>query len=148
MSCSKALQTFYDRNKNLNFVWNLSIFIRPCQHISSFLFSFFPSFLLFFHQFFPTLNFILPQRSLFSKFPSIIFFSLHQNFFGVFIWRSWGSLPHRFVVANMQDWDIFVSEFKLQSRYYIHLRINTLGESINPLISQLLLCCKDSFSIE
>ena len=34
-------------------------------------------------------------------------------------------------VANMLDCDIVISEFKLQSRYYIHFRSNTLGKGMN-----------------
>ena len=32
------------------------------------------------------------------------------------------------------DCGIVVSEFELQSRYYVHFRTNTLGKSMNPLI--------------
>ena len=38
------------------------------------------------------------------------------------------------VVANMLDSDIIVSEFKLQSCYYVHFQINTVGKGVNPLI--------------
>ena len=47
------------------------------------------------------------------------------------------------IVVNMMDWDIVVrvmdcgivvSEFVLQSRYYIHFRANTLEKGMNPLI--------------
>ena len=34
-------------------------------------------------------------------------------------------------VANVLDSDILVSEFELQSRYYVHFRTNTLGQSWN-----------------
>ena len=44
-----------------------------------------------------------------------------------------GGCPHN-VVANMLDCDIVVSEFKLQSCYYIHFQTNTLGKGMNPLI--------------
>ena len=30
--------------------------------------------------------------------------------------------------------DIVVIKFELQSRYYVHFRINTLGKVMNPLI--------------
>ena len=40
----------------------------------------------------------------------------------------------RDVVANVPDWDIIVSEFELQSSYYVHFWINTLGKDMNPLI--------------
>ena len=38
------------------------------------------------------------------------------------------------VVANIPDCDIVVSEFELNSRYYIHFRINNLGKSHELLI--------------
>ena len=38
------------------------------------------------------------------------------------------------LIANVLNCDVVVSEFELQSRYYVHIRINTLGKSINPLI--------------
>ena len=37
----------------------------------------------------------------------------------------------RGVVANVLDYDIIVSEFKLHSRDYIHFWANTLGEGRN-----------------
>ena len=36
------------------------------------------------------------------------------------------------VVANVLDCNIVVSEFELQSCYYVHFQ--TLGKSVNPLI--------------
>ena len=41
--------------------------------------------------------------------------------------------PHGVMVKAM-DCGIVVSEFVLQSRYYIHFRVNTLGKGMNPLI--------------
>ena len=41
--------------------------------------------------------------------------------------------PHGIIVEAM-DCRIVVSEFVLQSRYYIHFRANTLGKGMNPLI--------------
>ena len=41
--------------------------------------------------------------------------------------------PHGVVVKAM-DCGIVVSEFVLQSRYYVHFRANTLGKVMNPLI--------------
>ena len=38
------------------------------------------------------------------------------------------------VVDNVPDCNIVVSEFKLQSCYYVHFWTNTLGKGINPLI--------------
>ena len=32
------------------------------------------------------------------------------------------------------DREIVVSEFVLQSRYYVHFRVNTLAKGMNPLI--------------
>ena len=40
----------------------------------------------------------------------------------------------RGVMVKAMDCEIVVSKFKLQSRYYIHFRTNTLGKSMNPLI--------------
>ena len=34
-------------------------------------------------------------------------------------------------MAKVQDCDIIVNEFELQSRYYIHFRTNTLVKSMN-----------------
>ena len=38
-------------------------------------------------------------------------------------------------MANVLDCDIVVSEFKLQSYYYFHYLINTLGKGMNTLSS-------------
>ena len=38
------------------------------------------------------------------------------------------------VMVKAMDCRIIVSEFVLQSRYYIHFRANTLGKGMNPLI--------------
>ena len=40
----------------------------------------------------------------------------------------------RGVMVKAMDWEIVVSEFELQSRYYIHLRTNTVGKDMNPII--------------
>ena len=40
----------------------------------------------------------------------------------------------RGVMVKAMDSGIIVSEFELQSRYYSHFRINTLGKGMNPLI--------------
>ena len=37
-------------------------------------------------------------------------------------------------MLKAMDCGIVVSEFVLQSRYYIHFRANTLGKGMNPLI--------------
>ena len=44
-----------------------------------------------------------------------------------------GGCPHGIMVKAM-DCGIVVSEFVLQLRYYIHIRANTLGKGMNPLI--------------
>ena len=44
------------------------------------------------------------------------------------------------VVVNFLGWDIVVSEFKLQSRYYVHFRTNTLGKGTNTIIHTQILC--------
>ena len=41
--------------------------------------------------------------------------------------------PHGVIIKAM-NCGIVVSEFVLQSRYYIHFWANTLGKGINPLI--------------
>ena len=38
------------------------------------------------------------------------------------------------IVVNVLDYDFVVSEFKLQSCYYIHFWTNNLGKGINSLI--------------
>ena len=38
------------------------------------------------------------------------------------------------LVVKAKDCRIVVSEFELQSHYYIHFRANTLGEGMDPLI--------------
>ena len=45
----------------------------------------------------------------------------------------WGGGP-RDVMVTAIDCRIVVSEFVLQSRYYVHFRANTLGKGMNPLI--------------
>ena len=40
----------------------------------------------------------------------------------------------RGVMVKAMDSGIVVSEFKLQSRYYVHFRANTLGKGMTPLI--------------
>ena len=43
----------------------------------------------------------------------------------------------RGVMVKAMDYALVVSEFVLQSRYYVHFRANTLGKGMNPLSSQL-----------
>ena len=40
----------------------------------------------------------------------------------------------RGVMVKAMDCGIVVSEFVLQSPYYVHFRANTLGKGMNPLI--------------
>ena len=40
------------------------------------------------------------------------------------------------VMIKAMDCGIVVSEFELQSLYYVHFWINTLGKGMNPLILQ------------
>ena len=40
----------------------------------------------------------------------------------------------RGVIVKAMDGGIIVSEFKLQLRYYVHFRTNTLGKGMDPLI--------------
>ena len=44
-----------------------------------------------------------------------------------------GGCP-RSVMVKAIDYEIVVSEFELQSRYYVHFRTNTLDKGMNPLI--------------
>ena len=37
-------------------------------------------------------------------------------------------------MVKAMDYGIVVSEFILQSRYYVHFQTNTLGKGMNPLI--------------
>ena len=51
----------------------------------------------------------------------------------------------RRVFAKKLDRELEISEFELQSRYYVHFQANTLGKGMNPLIYQLWVelyyCC-------
>ena len=42
------------------------------------------------------------------------------------------------VMVKAMDCGIVVSEFVLQSRYYVQFRANTLGNGMNPLILQAM----------
>ena len=44
-----------------------------------------------------------------------------------------GEIPSS-VVVNVLNCDIVVSEFELQSRYYVHFRTNISGKTMNSLI--------------
>ena len=60
------------------------------------------------------------------------------------------------IVANELDCNIVVSEFVLQSRYYIHFQTNTLGKGMNhshphsamDYVVPLLFFSKDDFCIK
>ena len=41
-------------------------------------------------------------------------------------------------MVKTMDCGIVVSEFVLQSRYYIHFRADTFGKNMNPLILQVM----------
>ena len=60
----------------------------------------------------------------FFPFLSSGFIDVHTN--------NWWGCP-RGVMVKAMDWGIVVSEFVLQSRYYIHFWANTLGKGMNPL---------------
>ena len=47
------------------------------------------------------------------------------------IW--WWVSPHS-VEANVQDYDIILSEFEVQLYSHVHFQTNTLEERMNPLI--------------
>ena len=50
-------------------------------------------------------------------------------------WEYHGTVGYpRGVMVKAKDCRIVVSEFVLQSRYYVHFRANTLGKGMNPLI--------------
>ena len=44
----------------------------------------------------------------------------------------------RGIMVKAMDCGIVVSEFVLQSRYYVHFRANTLGKGMNPHILQTM----------
>ena len=46
----------------------------------------------------------------------------------------WGC-PPRGVMVKVIDCGIVVSEFVLQSRYYVHFRANTFGKGMNATLS-------------
>ena len=48
--------------------------------------------------------------------------------------KKWKRGYPRGVMVKATDCGIVVSEFILQSRYYVHFRANTLGKGMNPLI--------------
>ena len=50
-----------------------------------------------------------------------------------FLTKSPKRVPHGVMVKAL-NCEIVVSEFALQSRYYVYFRTNTLGKDMNPLI--------------
>ena len=48
-------------------------------------------------------------------------------------WEDLEGCP-RGVMVKAMDCEMVVSEFVLQSRYYVHFRANTFGKGMNPLI--------------
>ena len=59
------------------------------------------------------------------------------------------------VVATVQDCDIIVSEFELQSRYYVYFQTNSIRKVMNSLIFpaigkiiSMLFFHKESFGIK
>ena len=63
-------------------------------------------------------------------FPSFFFFF----FFGFATSTLMSRGCPRGIMVKAMDCGIVVSEFVLQSRYYVHFQANTLGEGMNPLI--------------
>ena len=51
----------------------------------------------------------------------------YSNLIQIILW-------FRGVMVKSMDCEIVVSEFVLQSGYYVHFRVNTLGKGMNPLI--------------
>ena len=49
------------------------------------------------------------------------------------IWIVTGRRTHG-VVANVLNCDIVVSEFELQSCFYVYIRTNTIGKYMNPIV--------------
>ena len=60
----------------------------------------------------------------------LAFILLYRSVFEHFLY--WGC-PRSEIVKAM-DCRMVVSEFELQSRYYVHFRVNSLGKGMNPLI--------------
>ena len=62
---------------------------------------------------------------------------LHENIFNWYRLNSFNKSPLASTTVSTllaMDCRIVVSEFVLQSRYYVHFRANTLGKGMNPLI--------------
>ena len=65
----------------------------------------------------------------------------------------WGESPRGVMVKEL-DCGLYVSEFELLTRYYVHFQSNTLGKSLKPLILPAMGCIvsllfyKDGFGIK
>ena len=55
-----------------------------------------------------------------------------------FFFQLWREMYPCGVMVKMMDYGIVVSEFELQSHYYIHFRTNTLRKVMNPLVLQAM----------
>ena len=75
------------------------------------------------HRFYSKFNFFLLPLSNQKPEPKVVFF-VSQPLFLLFLQHVYETMIHlQFsVVANVVDCDIVVSEFELQSRYYVHFR--------------------------
>ena len=51
-------------------------------------------------------------------------------------------------MAKVMNCGLEVSEFELQSHYYVNIQTNTLGKGINPFIILSLMFYKDGFGIK
>ena len=58
---------------------------------------------------------------------------LFSIMFSVMLFDAFRGCP-RGVMVKLIGCRIVVSEFELQTRYYVHFRANTLGKGMNPLI--------------
>ena len=72
----------------------------------------------------------------------------------IYIYHNTRGCPRGIIVKEI-DCGLVISEFELQSRYYVHFRANTLGKGMNPLIPpamgqilSLLFFKKDDFGIK
>ena len=60
-------------------------------------------------------------------------FDLHIYYIILYYKEEYWGCPHGVMVKAM-DCGIVVSEFVLQSRYYVHFRANTLEKGMNPFM--------------
>ena len=73
-------------------------------------------------------NKFIPLQEIFK---SLTLDDEYENFVNAHT-EAWGC--PRGVMVKAIDCGIVVSEFVLQSRYYVYFRANTLGKGMNPLI--------------